>query len=133
MQEALTKAEEQKRNDFKAGRSIGLSGREMFSFDPALAAEDDDDDDETFDLRNLRPSEEGEEQEVEYRDIQLDLIGMEASEVSIFFQSHIILFKIRSYVSFFESQIFYSIYHQFTKGNASNLRRTGETQSYFFA
>lgn len=79
-QDALTKAEEQKRTDFKAGRSIGLSGREMFSFDPALAVADDDDD-ETFDLRDLRPSEEEEEQSVEYRDIQLDLIGMEASEV----------------------------------------------------
>lgn len=55
----------------------------MFSFDPALAAADDDDD-ETFDLRDLRPSEEEEEeQSVEYRDIQLDLIGMEASEVGL--------------------------------------------------
>ncbi|XP_026487244.1 zinc finger CCCH domain-containing protein 15 homolog [Vanessa tameamea] len=78
-QEALTKAEEQKRNDFKAGRAVGLSGREMFSFDPALAA-DADDDDETFDLRNY--DQDDDEQDVtEYRDIQLDLINMEASEV----------------------------------------------------
>ncbi|XP_046968537.1 zinc finger CCCH domain-containing protein 15 homolog [Vanessa cardui] len=78
-QEALTKAEEQKRNDFKAGRAVGLSGREMFSFDPALAA-DADDDDETFDLRNY-DQDDDEKDVTEYRDIQLDLINMEASEV----------------------------------------------------
>ncbi|XP_045766780.1 zinc finger CCCH domain-containing protein 15 homolog [Maniola jurtina] len=78
-QEALLQAEEQKRTDFKAGRAVGLSGREMFSFDPALA-EDDDDDDEAFDLRNY--DQEEEEQDItEYRNIELDLIGMEASEV----------------------------------------------------
>lgn len=77
-QDALTKAEEQKRNDFKAGRAVGISGREMFSFDPALAA-DADDDDETFDLRNY--DEEEEQDTTEYRDIQLELLSMEASEV----------------------------------------------------
>lgn len=79
LQEALIKAEEQKRTDFKAGRAVGLSGREMFSFDPALA-EDADDEDEAFDLRNY--DQDDEEQDVtEYRNIELDLIGMEASEV----------------------------------------------------
>ncbi|XP_052741870.1 zinc finger CCCH domain-containing protein 15 homolog [Bicyclus anynana] len=78
-QDALIKAEEQKRNDFKAGRAVGLSGREMFSFDPALA-EDADDDDEAFDLRNYNDDEEAEDS-TEYRNIELDLIGMEASEV----------------------------------------------------
>ncbi|CAH2090786.1 unnamed protein product [Euphydryas editha] len=77
-QDALTQAEEQKRNDFKAGRAVGLSGREMFSFDPALAA-DADDDDETFDLRNY--DEDEEQDATEYRDIQLELLSMEASEV----------------------------------------------------
>ncbi|XP_045450603.1 zinc finger CCCH domain-containing protein 15 homolog [Melitaea cinxia] len=77
-QDAFTKAEEQKRNDFKAGRAVGLSGREMFSFDPALAA-DADDDDETFDLRNY--DEDEERDTTEYRDIQLELLSMEASEV----------------------------------------------------
>lgn len=76
-QEAFTQAEEQKRNDFKAGRAVGLSGREMFAFDPALAA--DDDDDEAVDLRYY--DDEEEQDETEYRDIQLDLIGMEAAEV----------------------------------------------------
>ncbi|CAG9561463.1 unnamed protein product [Danaus chrysippus] len=76
-QDAFTKAEEQKRTDFKAGRAVGLSGREMFAFDPALAA--DDDDDEAVDLRYY--DDEEEQDDTEYRDIQLDLIGMEAAEV----------------------------------------------------
>ncbi|PZC78747.1 zinc finger CCCH domain-containing protein 15 homolog [Helicoverpa armigera] len=77
-QEALNKAEEQRRSDFKAGRAVGLSGREMFSFDPALANDaDEDDDDEAVDLANYG------DQEVdttEYREVQFDLIAMEACE-----------------------------------------------------
>lgn len=77
-QDALTKAEEQRRSDFKAGRAVGLSGREMFSFDPALAADAGEDDDEAVDLRDY-----GDEDpdNMEYREVELELIGMEASEV----------------------------------------------------
>jgi hypothetical protein len=32
--------EEKKRNDLKAGRQVGISGREMFYFNPDLAAGD---------------------------------------------------------------------------------------------
>ncbi|CAH2237549.1 jg9802 [Pararge aegeria aegeria] len=78
--DALIKAEEQKRTDFKAGRAVGLSGREMFSFDPALA-EDADDDDEAFDLRNYDQESDDDQDVTEYRNIELELIGMEASEV----------------------------------------------------
>lgn len=74
--EAQTAAEEQRRNDFKAGRAVGLSGREMFSFDPALAADADDEGDEAVDLRHY-----GQEDDDAYRELELDLIGMEASEV----------------------------------------------------
>ncbi|KAG6460647.1 zinc finger CCCH domain-containing protein 15 homolog [Manduca sexta] len=74
--EAQTAAEEQKRSDFRAGRAVGLSGREMFSFDPALAADADDDGDEAVDLRDY-----GHEDDEAYRELELDLIGMEASEV----------------------------------------------------
>ncbi|XP_026676485.1 zinc finger CCCH domain-containing protein 15 homolog [Diaphorina citri] len=38
--EAMTKAEEKKRSDFKAGRQVGLSGRDMFSFNPDLAKDE---------------------------------------------------------------------------------------------
>lgn len=34
------KDEEKKRNDYKAGRQVGISGREMFYFNPDLAAGD---------------------------------------------------------------------------------------------
>ncbi|GBP08752.1 Zinc finger CCCH domain-containing protein 15 homolog [Eumeta japonica] len=76
-QEAAAKSEEQKRNDFRAGRAVGLSGREMFSFDPALAADADEEGDEAVDLRNYS-DDEGDAQD--YREIQFDLIAMEASE-----------------------------------------------------
>lgn len=75
--DAQTKAEEQRRSDFKAGRAVGLSGREMFSFDPALAADADEDDDEAVDLATYGDEE---ADTTEYREVQFDLIAMEASE-----------------------------------------------------
>lgn len=38
--EKAEKDEEKKRCDFKAGRQVGISGREMFFFNPELAAGD---------------------------------------------------------------------------------------------
>ncbi|XP_028174626.1 zinc finger CCCH domain-containing protein 15 homolog [Ostrinia furnacalis] len=76
-QEAMAKDEEQKRNDFRAGRAVGLSGREMFSFDPALAAAADaDEDGETV----AQMAYDDDDDAAQYRDIELELIGMEASE-----------------------------------------------------
>lgn len=39
-EEQAIKDEEKKRNDYKAGRQVGISGREMFYFNPELAAGD---------------------------------------------------------------------------------------------
>lgn len=39
-QQKAIKDEEKKRNDLKAGRQVGISGREMFYFNPDLAAGD---------------------------------------------------------------------------------------------
>lgn len=39
-QEQAIKDEEKKRSDYKAGRQVGISGREMFYFNPDLAAGD---------------------------------------------------------------------------------------------
>lgn len=39
-EEQAIKDEEKKRNDYKAGRQIGISGREMFYFNPDLATGD---------------------------------------------------------------------------------------------
>lgn len=72
------KDEEKKRTDFKAGRQIGLSGREMFSFNPELAADYDmEDGDEAFD--NYARSED--EDEIVYKELQLDMLGFEAQEI----------------------------------------------------
>ncbi|KAI4899617.1 hypothetical protein NFI96_019631 [Prochilodus magdalenae] len=49
-QEKLAKAEqdmERKKADFKAGRSLGVSGREVFEFRPELVNDDDDEADDT--------------------------------------------------------------------------------------
>lgn len=39
-QEQAIKDEEKRRNDYKAGRQVGISGREMFYFNPDLAIGD---------------------------------------------------------------------------------------------
>lgn len=77
----MVKADEQRRSDYKAGRAVGLSGREMFSFDPALAADADEEDDEAVDLATYGNEE---QDNTEYREVQFELIGMEASEVRLF-------------------------------------------------
>jgi len=77
--DAALKEEEKKRNDFKAGRQHGLSGREMFSFNPELAAGDlMDEGDEAFDSY-AREDQENDE-EVQYRDIELEILALEAQE-----------------------------------------------------
>lgn len=78
--DAATKEEEKKRSDYKAGRQIGLSGREMFSFNPELAADFDmEDGDEAFDTYAV---DDDDENQIEYRELQLELIELEAQEVS---------------------------------------------------
>ncbi|XP_034946931.1 zinc finger CCCH domain-containing protein 15 homolog isoform X1 [Chelonus insularis] len=77
--EKAEKDEEKRRNDFKAGRQVGISGREMFSFNPELAAGDGiDDGDEAIDSYALH-EEDGEN--VEYRELDIDKLGMEAREL----------------------------------------------------
>jgi len=43
----LVREEKRKRTNLKAGRDTGLSGRELFTFNPELATQDDDEADET--------------------------------------------------------------------------------------
>lgn len=76
--DAAIKEEEKKRTDFKAGRQIGLSGREMFVFNPDLASGDMyEEGDEAFDSY---AREEEEDENLNYREIQLDVITLEAQE-----------------------------------------------------
>lgn len=89
-QDAASRDEEKKRNDFKAGRQVGISGREMFSFNPELAAEGDiEDGDEAFDVYQR----EEEEESVEYKELELDLIGLDAQEVNLNAQTRMFLFN----------------------------------------
>jgi len=77
--EAAIREEEKKRLDYKAGRQIGISGREMFYFNPDLAAADQcEEGDEAFESYNLE--EEDDQNSVEYREIELDFLVMEAQE-----------------------------------------------------
>lgn len=70
--------EEKKRNDFKAGRQIGLSGREMFSFNPDMAKEYDmEEGDEAIDSYSY----DNDEDQMEYKEINLDILGQDAQEV----------------------------------------------------
>lgn len=76
----LIKDEEKKRQDYKAGRQVGLSGREMFSFNPELAVDNDmDDGDEAFDAAAYTNDDEDSE-EIEYKELNFDMIGLEATE-----------------------------------------------------
>jgi len=79
--EAIIKDEEKKRTDYKAGRQIGLSGREMFSFNPEMAIGDSiDDGEEAFDSY-LRDEEGDEDVNANVREIKLEALELEASEV----------------------------------------------------
>ncbi|KOB77172.1 Zinc finger CCCH domain-containing protein 15-like protein [Operophtera brumata] len=71
--EQTSKAEDQRRTDYKAGRAVGLSGREMFSFDPALAADDDDDGDEAVDDSGTKAQSDRHERLVQ--DLPLDQVA----------------------------------------------------------
>lgn len=90
----LVKDEEKKRTDFvKHGRLVGLSGREMFTFNPDLIANDDEDADNDIDYKHRSDDEEEEEDEQEeqasavrkqnkIRDFDnIDLLAEEAREV----------------------------------------------------
>ncbi|KAL1517421.1 hypothetical protein ABEB36_001188 [Hypothenemus hampei] len=71
--EAAKKDEDKKRNDFKAGRQVGLSGREMFSFNPEMAMQNDlEEGDEAFDSTLYKNED---EDNLEYKEINLDMLG----------------------------------------------------------
>ncbi|XKL63175.1 hypothetical protein PGB90_005539 [Kerria lacca] len=71
--EAKEEEEEKKRINFKAGHHIGLSGREMFSFNPELAMTDAfDDGDEAFESYSRNEDEEDDE---EYYDLDINALG----------------------------------------------------------
>ncbi|XP_076017938.1 zinc finger CCCH domain-containing protein 15 [Genypterus blacodes] len=81
-QEKVDKAREEmekKKADFKAGRSLVVSGREVFEFRPELV---DDDDAEADDTRYVEEEDEEEEVEIDTTDVQdIDLSRFVPQEV----------------------------------------------------
>lgn len=105
-EEQAIKDEEKKRNDYKAGRQIGISGREMFYFNPDLAMGDGkfirrlqdanarvglslkthlyivvgiDDGDEA--ISSYARDEEDDSEDVQYRELDMERLASEASEI----------------------------------------------------
>ena len=78
----LKKKDEKKRADYKLGFHNGLTGRDLFTFDPTLIANEDDDGDAANDVdyRKLRAEEE-DEAAGQIREIRGDFFGTEAREV----------------------------------------------------
>ncbi|XP_039613656.1 zinc finger CCCH domain-containing protein 15 isoform X2 [Polypterus senegalus] len=71
-QEKINKAEmemEKRKADFNAGRSLGVSGREVFEFRPELVDDDDEEADDSKYIQNYDDDEEEETEEV--KDIDL--------------------------------------------------------------
>lgn len=74
------KDEEKKRSDYKAGRQVGISGREMFYFNPELATGDGmEEGDEAFDSYALDEDENSDG--LEYKELDFDKLTFEASEI----------------------------------------------------
>lgn len=73
------KDDEKKRNDFKSGKQFGISGREMFSFNPDLVEDNDMEDGEaTFDY--VREDEDS-ENNIQYKEIDFSALSADLTEV----------------------------------------------------
>lgn len=75
----LCKEEEQKKKDYKSGKQFGLSGKEMFSFNPELADDGDmEDGDAVFDYAR---SDDDDDDAFEYKELDLEALSLAAQEV----------------------------------------------------
>lgn len=77
----LAKEEEQRKKDYKSGKQFGFSGREMFSFNPELATQNDLEDDEAAFDGYERDEEEDGDQVFEYKELDLEALAAGAQEV----------------------------------------------------
>lgn len=73
--------EERKRKDFKAGRQNGLSGREMFSFNPDLVDFGMDDGEEAIESYGRN---EDDDDATEYKELDLNMLSLSIKEVKEF-------------------------------------------------
>lgn len=76
----LAKEEAEKKAEFKAGRNIGLSGRDMFTFNPELAQDSAYDDGEVA-YEHYEREEDDEEGTSDIKEIKLDDLALLAQEV----------------------------------------------------
>lgn len=74
----MLKEEDQKKRDYKQGKQFGISGREMFTFNPELAIDNIEDGDAAFDTYER---EEDEDNAFEYKELDLDALTLQAQEV----------------------------------------------------
>lgn len=78
----LAKEEAEKKAEFKAGRNVGLSGRDMFTFNPELAQDNAYDDGEVaYELYQREDDEEEGSGTTQIREIRLDDLASLAQEV----------------------------------------------------
>ncbi|KAG8179096.1 hypothetical protein JTE90_005452 [Oedothorax gibbosus] len=76
-QDSMRKEDDRKRAEFKAGRNVGLSGRDMFTYNPDMAAEDQTEEGEAaFDI-----SREEDENEP-CKEISTDFLATELKDIS---------------------------------------------------
>jgi len=76
--QALIEEEKKKMKDFKSGKQFGISGREMFSFNPDLVGDDAmDDDEQAFDY--IR---EEDENEADFKEIDFSALSVGLKEVN---------------------------------------------------
>lgn len=76
----LAKEEDQKKRDYKSGKQFGISGREMFSFNPDLADDGPiEDGDAAFDT--YEREEDDDDQVYEYTELDLEALMAGAQEV----------------------------------------------------
>jgi len=77
-EDKLKKETDKKKDKYKSGLTTGLSGREMFAFNPNMVGGDDDDDEdggEAFDFSKME-KEDGEEDNVKVHEIKFDEYGI---------------------------------------------------------
>jgi hypothetical protein len=74
---AILEEEKKKLKDYKSGKQFGISGREMFSFNPDLVNDAMDDGDEAFDVVR-----EVDEDENNFKEIDFSALSVGLKEVS---------------------------------------------------
>lgn len=82
-EDVIQKDSDKKKKDYNMGKvDMGLSGREMFTFNPDLAVdgEDIEEGDESFDVRNMKMDPDDQDEELKYKEISVNELLSEYQE-----------------------------------------------------